>query len=112
MTLTIVGAGYVGLVTSAVFAVLGNRVFCVDIVREKVEGLKKGKVPFFEPSLTEYVVRNQAAKRLFFTTNYSEAVPKSQAVFICVGTPPKNNDEESTRLNSSHSSISYTVFFF
>src|SRR3990167_8355059 len=93
MTLTIVGAGYVGLVTAAVFADLGNRVFCVDIVREKVEGLKKGKVPFFEPSLTEYVVRNQAAKRLFFTTNYSEAVPKSQAVFICVGTPPKNNGE-------------------
>ena len=93
MTLTIVGAGYVGLVTAAVFADLGNRVFCVDIVREKVEGLKKGKIPFFEPSLTEYVVRNQAAKRLFFTTNYSEAVPKSQAVFICVGTPPKNNGE-------------------
>lgn len=93
MTLTVVGAGYVGLVTAAVFSQLGNKVFCVDIVKEKVAGLKKGKVPFFEPLLSEYIQRNIKEKRLFFTTSYKESVPNSQVVFICVGTPPKNNGE-------------------
>lgn len=93
MTLTIVGAGYVGLVTAAVFADLGNKVFCVDINKERIEGLKRGKVPFFELSLAEYIQRNIAAKRLFFTTSYAQSVPKSQVVFICVGTPPKDNGE-------------------
>ncbi len=93
MTLTIVGAGYVGLVTAAVFSQLGNKVYCVDISKERIESLKKGKVPFFEPSLAEYIKRNAEAKKLFFTTNYSHAVPKSQVVFICVGTPPKDNGE-------------------
>lgn len=93
MTLTVVGASYVGLVTAAVFADLGNKVYTIDIVREKIASLKKGKVPFFEPNLEEYVTRNFAKKRLFFTTDYAEAVPKSQVVFICVGTPPKENGE-------------------
>jgi len=93
MTLTVVGAGYVGLVTAAVFSELGNKVFCADVIKEKIEGLKKGKVPFFEPSLSEYLQRNIAKKRLFFTTSYSQSVPKSQVVFICVGTPPKVNGE-------------------
>jgi len=93
MTITVIGAGYVGLVTTAVFADLGNKVFCVDVVPEKIKMLKKGKVPFFEPLLAEYIQRNIAQKRLFFTTSYAEAVPKSQVVFICVGTPPKNNGE-------------------
>ena len=93
MTLTVVGAGYVGLVTAAVFAELGNKVFCIDINKERIEGLKKGKVPFFEPLLPEYISRNYQAKRLFFTTSYRESVPKSQVVFICVGTPPKENGE-------------------
>ena len=93
MTLTIIGAGYVGLVTAAVFSELGNKVYCVDIIPEKIEGLKKGTVPFFEPSLSEYITRNVKAKRLFFTTSYKESVPKSQVVFICVGTPPKETGE-------------------
>lgn len=93
MTITVVGAGYVGLVTALVFSELGNKVYCLDVVREKIEGLKKGKVPFFEPSLSDYLQRNAKAKRLFFTTSYKESVPKSQIVFICVGTPPKNNGE-------------------
>ena len=71
MTLTVIGAGYVGLVTAAVFSELGNKVYCVDVVKEKIAGLKKGKVPFFEPSLYEYIKRNVAQKRLFFTTSYS-----------------------------------------
>src|SRR4030042_4851378 len=93
MTLTIIGAGYVGLVTAAVFADLGNKVFCVDVLPQKIKMLKKGQVPFFEPSLSEYIQRNIAQKRLFFTTSYTETVPKSQVVFICVGTPPKYNGE-------------------
>ena len=93
MTLTIVGAGYVGLVTAAVFSQLGNKVFCVDVVPHKVKMLKKGQIPFYEPSLAEYIDRNIKNKRLFFTTSYRESVPNSQVVFICVGTPPKSDGE-------------------
>lgn len=93
MRITVVGAGYVGLVTSAVFSELGNKVYCVDVIKEKIADLKKSKIPFFEPSLDEYIKRNQAQKRLFFTTSYTEAIPGSQIVFICVGTPPKNDGE-------------------
>lgn len=92
MTLTVVGAGYVGLVTAAVFADLGNKVFCVDIDKEKIRNLKKGKIPFFEPSLADYIQRN-LNKNLFFDISYSQTIPKSQVVFICVGTPPKESGE-------------------
>src|SRR3989344_2853525 len=93
MTITIIGAGYVGLVTAAVFSDLGNKVFCVDISKRKIDDLKKAKIPFFEPSLPEYIERNIKSKRLTFTTSYKDSVTKSQAVFICVGTPPKENGE-------------------
>lgn len=107
MTLTVVGAGYVGLVTAAVFSELGNKVYCLDIVPEKIEGLKRGKVPFFEPSLADYIKRNVDAKRLFFTTSYKESVPKSQVVFICVGTPAKENGE--TNLSYLYSAVEQTA---
>lgn len=93
MTITVIGAGYVGLVSAAVFSDLGNRVNCVDINKARIEDLKGAKVPFFEPSLSEYIERNVGARRLFFTTSYKDSVPKSQVVLICVGTPPKNNGE-------------------
>ena len=93
MNITVVGAGYVGLVTAAVFSELGNNVHCIDIDKARVENLKKGIVPFFEPSLEEYIRRNSSQKRLFFTTDYKTAVPDSDIVFICVGTPPKENGE-------------------
>ncbi|OGD85857.1 UDP-glucose 6-dehydrogenase [Candidatus Curtissbacteria bacterium RIFCSPLOWO2_01_FULL_41_18] len=93
MTLTVIGAGYVGLVTAAVFSELGNKVYCVDISKERIESLRRGKVPFFEPYLTEYITKNTKAGKLSFTTKYSDTVPRSQAVFICVGTPPKENGE-------------------
>jgi len=93
MTISVIGAGYVGLVTAAVFSDLGNKVFCVDVNKERVEDLKKGKIPFFEPSLSDYIQKNIKAKRLFFTTSYKDTVPKSQIVLICVGTPPKDNGE-------------------
>ncbi len=93
MTITVIGAGYVGLVTAAVFSELGNKVYCVDVIPDRIENLKSGIVPFFEPSLAEYIKRNMIAKRLFFTTSYADSVPKSQVVFVCVGTPPKENGE-------------------
>ncbi|OGD96972.1 hypothetical protein A3A49_02565 [Candidatus Curtissbacteria bacterium RIFCSPLOWO2_01_FULL_38_11b] len=93
MTITVIGAGYVGLVTAAVFAELGNKVYCVDVIKDKIDELKRGEVPFFEPMLSDYIKKNLKEKRLFFTTSYSESVPKSKTVFICVGTPPKTNGE-------------------
>lgn len=94
MTITVIGASYVGLVTAAVFAELGNKVYCVDIIQGKIEGLKKSVVPFYEPQLEEYIQRNVKAKRLIFTTSYAESIPKSQTVLICVGTPPKPGNGE------------------
>lgn len=93
MTISVIGAGYVGLVTAALFSELGNEVHCVDISSERVEMLKKGKVPFYEPGLPEMLINNFKHKRLFFTSNYKSCVPKSQVVFICVGTPPSKNGE-------------------
>lgn len=93
MTITVIGAGYVGLVTAAVFSDLGNKVYCIDVIPEKIEKLKKAIIPFYEPQLKEFIQRNLKAKRLFFTTSYEESIPKSQAVFVCVGTPPKNDGE-------------------
>ena len=93
MTLTVIGAGYVGLVSAAVFSDFGNKVFCIDINKGRIKDLEKGKIPFFEPQLDEFIKRNLKSKRLFFTTSYSESVPKSQVILVCVGTPPKNNGE-------------------
>ena len=93
MTITVIGAGYVGLVSAAVFSDLGNRVYCVDINEARIVDLKGAKVPFFETLLSEYIERNVSAGRLFFTTSYKDSVPKSQVVLVCVGTPPKNNGE-------------------
>ncbi len=93
MTITFVGHGYVGLVTAAVFADLGNTVWVVGRTQEKIENLKRGKMPFFEPGLEETVRRNQAAGRIKFTLSYKEAVLDSEVVFIAVGTPPKKTGE-------------------
>lgn len=93
MTIAFIGHGYVGLVTAAVFADLGNTVWVVGRTKEKIEKLKDGIVPFFEPGLSELVKRNISAGRLFFTLDYEEAVQPSEVVFICVGTPAKSNGE-------------------
>lgn len=93
MVISVIGQGYVGLVTASVFADLGNTVYGVDIVKERIEGLKRGVIPFFEPGLEEMVKRNLKVGRLKFTTNYKEAIYNSEVVFICVGTPSRDNGE-------------------
>ncbi|HSD99000.1 MAG TPA: UDP-glucose/GDP-mannose dehydrogenase family protein [Patescibacteria group bacterium] len=93
MTITFLGHGYVGLVTAAVFADLGNKVWVIGHTPEKVENLKKGILPIYEPGLEELVVRNVKAGRLLFTLDYTPAIPESDVVFIAVGTPPKSTGE-------------------
>jgi UDPglucose 6-dehydrogenase len=89
MTITFVGHGYVGLVTAAVFADLGNTVWVIGHTKEKIDNLKNGIVPIYEPGLSEVVQRNVKAKRLLFTLDYDEAIKSSKVVFIAVGTPSK-----------------------
>ncbi|HKQ66549.1 MAG TPA: UDP-glucose/GDP-mannose dehydrogenase family protein, partial [Methylomirabilota bacterium] len=89
MNICVVGAGYVGLVTGAVFADLGNEVVCVDSVADKVDALQAGHMPIYEPGLEEMVTRNLGDGRLSFTTDLAAAVRRSVIVFIAVGTPPK-----------------------
>ena len=86
-TICVVGAGYVGLVTGTCFADLGNRVVCVDIDERKIETLRGGGVPIYEPGLEEVIRRNMAAGRLSFTLSYAEALQNAEFVFIAVGTP-------------------------
>lgn len=83
----VVGVGYVGLVTAACFADLGNKVVALDVNRERVENLKKGIMPIYEPGLDELVKRNMNAGRISFTTSYQEALKGSEYAFIAVGTP-------------------------
>lgn len=87
MKITMIGTGYVGLVTGTCFAESGNDVICLDVDVRKVNLLKGGGVPIYEPGLEELVRRNAAAGRLKFTTDYAEAISSAQCIFICVGTP-------------------------
>ena len=84
-----IGTGYVGLVSGVCFSDLGNDVICVDRDINKINSLKKGKVPIYEPGLSELVIKNFKNKRLTFTTNLKKAVNDSDIIFICVGTPTK-----------------------
>ena len=88
MKVTIFGTGYVGLVTGACLADVGNHVVCVDVDKEKVDGLNNGVLPIYEPGLEEIVIRNHAAGRLVFTTDVVEGVAHGLFQFIAVGTPP------------------------
>src|SRR5258705_5627748 len=85
--IAVIGVGYVGLVTGTCFSDLGNRVVALDIQESRIENLKKGILPIYEPGLKEIVERNIKSKRLTFTTKYEEALKDAEFVFICVGTP-------------------------
>ncbi len=93
MDITIIGTGYVGLVTGTCFADLGNDVICADNDPSKIKTLKKGESPIYEPGLEEMIKRNMDNGRLTFTDDIKAAVRKSEVIFICVGTPSKENGE-------------------
>ena len=91
MKLCMIGTGYVGLVSGTCFADIGHTVYCVDNNKNKIDRLNSGESPIYEPGLDELIKENSRSKRLFFTSNLSEGVNKSDIIFICVGTPTKKN---------------------
>ncbi|MEN8097469.1 MAG: UDP-glucose/GDP-mannose dehydrogenase family protein [Chloroflexota bacterium] len=110
--IAVVGVGYVGIVTSACFADLGNRICAIDISEEKIKNLRDGIMPIYEPGLKELVERNVEAGRLTFTTSYEEAINQHEAefVFICVGTPEGVDGEADLQyVRSSAESIARTM---
>src|SRR5665213_2534363 len=99
MRVAMIGTGYVGLVSGACFADFGHVVTCLDKDAAKIERLKQGEMPIFEPGLQELVARNAREGRLFFAVDPTEAVPAADAVFIAVGTPSRRGD--------GHADLSY-----
>lgn len=115
MNICVIGCGYVGLVTGAVFADLGNEVIGVDIDQSRVDTLNTGGCPIHEPRLPELLERNRQEGRLTFTTSIHEAVSKSEIIFICVGTPPAEDGGtdlshvEAAAIGIAHAVNSYKV---
>jgi len=93
MKICVIGTGYVGLVTGACLASLGNEVICVDKDKARVSSLKRSIIPFYEPGLKEMVSKNQKAERITFTTKLEDGVSNSEIILIAVGTPPRENGE-------------------
>ncbi len=111
MKLCMIGTGYVGLVSGVCFSDLGNDVICVDKDLKKINNLKKGIVPIYEPGLEELVLKNYKNKRLNFSTNLKESVKKSDIVFICVGTPTKkkSNSADLSQVYAAAKEISKSI---
>ena len=95
-TICVIGTGYVGLVTGTSLADFGNKVYCVDIDEKKIDFLRNRHLPIYEPGLKELVEKNINVGRLLFTINIEKAIRESEVVFICVGTPPKENGKVDT----------------
>jgi UDPglucose 6-dehydrogenase len=92
-TITVIGTGYVGLVSGAGISDFGHRVICADIQADKITKLKSGVIPIYEPGLEELVIRNTTAGRLFFTSDIPDAIKKADVVYIAVGTPESKSGE-------------------
>jgi UDPglucose 6-dehydrogenase len=103
MEIAMIGTGYVGLVTGTCFAESGNHVTCVDINQQKIERLKQGQIPIYEPGLTEMVLRNAKAGRLRFSTDVAESVRRARVVYLAVGTP--QGDDGSADLSALRSVV-------
>src|SRR5579863_9119684 len=99
MRVTMIGAGYVGLVSGACFADFGHQVTCIDRDAGKIAALQNGKIPIYEPGLNQLVSNNAAAGRLDFSLDLKDAVAQAEAVFIAVGTPSRRGD--------GHADLSY-----
>ena len=97
MKVTIVGSGYVGLVTGTCFSEVGIEVTCVDIDEKKIENLNKGIIPIYEPGLEEMIHRNMKKDRLHFTTNFEDAIEDCEVIFSAVGTPPDDDGSADRR---------------
>jgi UDPglucose 6-dehydrogenase len=93
LRLTVIGCGYVGLVTGACLAAAGHEVFCTDVDKNRIDQLNAGKVPIYEEHLDEVLKRAVAEKRISYTTDAGEAIRAGEVIFICVGTPPKDSGE-------------------
>ena len=92
MNITIVGTGYVGLVTGTCFAEMGNTVFCIDIDQEKIDKLNKGIIPIYEPGLEELILQNEKIGRLSFSISLEESMKQSNIFLITVGTPENESE--------------------
>lgn len=97
MKITVIGTGYVGLVSGACFADVGNTVLCLDVDKNKIDRLNGGEIPIHEPGLDAIVARNIAAGRIFFSTDYARAVGHADIIFIAVGTPPDEDGSADLR---------------
>ena len=91
MKICFIGTGYVGLVSGTCFADLGNSVWCVDNNKEKIDSLNNGHVPFFEPGLTKALKKQLEARNFTVTSEYSQAIPDADVVFVCVDTPTQKD---------------------
>ncbi|KEQ23877.1 UDP-glucose 6-dehydrogenase TuaD [Paenibacillus tyrfis] len=95
--ITVIGTGYVGLVSGTCFAEMGNRIICCDVNKDKIAMLQNGEIPIYEPGLKELVAKNVAENRLFFTSEIGEAIEDSDIIYIAVGTPMAENGEADMR---------------
>lgn len=110
MKISIIGTGYVGLVSGACFADVGNTVLCLDVDAAKIAMLKSGGIPIHEPGLDSLVARNAAAGRLLFSTSYDEAVAHADIIFLAVGTPPdEDGSADLTHILSAARSIGQRI---